>query len=305
LPGSTGTIRRRTGPTGAAAATNLTKYFLTTAPLDPTLGPTDMPSVWNLKKYKLNPGTQMNLAGDSWDANSVIIDSALGLLSKAPPSNEEFLKEVRWLNDYLDDYPAPPFPVEPLPFKPIDQAKADAGKAVFDANCASCHRSARTGTVVPVEEVDTDRERLDSWNKDAAVRANETVKSFGIDRKGLVEAKPTGYVASFLDGIWLRAPYLHNGSVPTLRALLTPAGDRPKVFYRGYDVYDPLDVGFVSLKDQADRLHVPWEEVTRAGSKYDVSLRSCGNKGHDFGVNLPEADKVALIEYLKTIVKPL
>ena len=45
---------------------NLTKYFLTTAPLDTTLGPTDMPSIWNLKKYKSDPGTQLNLAGDSW-----------------------------------------------------------------------------------------------------------------------------------------------------------------------------------------------------------------------------------------------
>ena len=26
-----------------------------------------------------------------------------------------------------------------------------------------------------------------------------------------------------LDGLWLRAPYLHNGSVPTLRDLLEPS----------------------------------------------------------------------------------
>ena len=39
-----------------------------------------------------------------------------------------------------------------------------------------------------------------------------------------------------LDGIWLRAPYLHNGSVPTLRDLLRPPDERPVVFYRGYDV---------------------------------------------------------------------
>jgi mono/diheme cytochrome c family protein len=284
---------------GRDDAMNLTKYFLTTSPMDPTLGPTDMPSVWNLKKYKLNPGTQMNLAGDSWDANSVIIDSALGLLGAAPPSNEKFLDEVHWLNKYLDDYPAPPFPF------PIDQAKAGAGRAVFEARCASCHRSARTGTVIPVGEVGTDRERLLSWNKDAAVRANEAVKAFGIERRGLVEADPTGYVASFLDGIWLRAPYLHNGSVPTLRDLLNPARQRPPVFYRGYDLYDPLDVGFVSLEKQAGRLGVPWDEVTHAATKYDVSLRSCGNQGHEFGVDLPESDKDALVEYLKTIVQPL
>jgi hypothetical protein len=269
---------------GRDDAMNLTKYFLTTSPLDATLGPTDMPSVWNLKKYKSHGGTRMNLAGDSWDANSVIIDSALGLLRAQPPSNEKFLDQVHWINHYLDEYQAPKFPF------PVDPVKAAAGKAVFDANCASCHWSERTGTVVPVDEVGTDRERLLSWNKGAAIRANETVKAFGIDRRGLVEADPTGYVSSFLDGIWLRAPYLHNGSVPTLRDLLNPAAQRPRFFYRGYDLYDPENVGFVTEGDEAKR----------AGTPYDVSWRSNGNQGHEFGVNLPQPDKNALIEYLKT-----
>jgi hypothetical protein len=48
------------------------------------------------------------------------------------------------------------------------------------------------------------------------------------------------------DGVWLRAPYLHNGAVPTLRDLLRPPKDRPTTFYRGYDVYHWKDVGFVS-----------------------------------------------------------
>src|SRR5574340_174234 len=68
----------------------------------------------------------------------------------------------------------------------------------------------------------------------------------GIERKGLVEENPSGYIASFLDGIWLRAPYLHNGSVPTLHDLLEPIEKRPTVFYRGYDVYDQSKVGFVT-----------------------------------------------------------
>ena len=280
---------------GRDDAMNLTKYFLTTSPMDDTLGPTDMPSVWNLKKYKSHAGTRMNLAGDSWNANSVIIDSALGLLSKAPPSNDLFLQQTGWLEGYLGNYPAPKYPF------PIDQAKATAGKAVFDAQCALCHWSDRTGTVLKVEEVGTDRERILSWNKDAAIRANNAVKSFGIERKGLVEENPFGYVASFLDGIWLRAPYLHNGSVPSLRDLLTPAAQRPTLFYRGYDVYDPLDVGFVSREEQATRLNVPWNDVLRVSTPYDVRMRSNGNMGHEFGVALPQVEKDALIEYLKTL----
>ncbi len=270
---------------GRDDAMNLTKYFLTTSPLDTTLGPTDMPSVWNLKKYKSHAGTRMNLAGDSWDANSVIIDSALGLLRAQPPSNEKFLDQVHWINHYLDEYQAPKFPF------PVNPAKVAAGKAVFDAKCAACHWSERTGTVVPVGEVGTDPERLLSWNKSAAIRANSVVKAFGIERRGLVEADPTGYVASFLDGIWLRAPYLHNGSVPTLRDLLNPAAHRPQFFYRGYDLYDPVNVGFVTQG----------QEAKRVGTPYDVRWRSNGNQGHEFGVNLPQADKDALIEYLKTL----
>jgi mono/diheme cytochrome c family protein len=287
---------------GRDDAMNLTKYFLTESPLDDTLGPTDMPSIWNLKKYKSHPGTRMNLAGDSWDANSVIIDSALGLLRAQPPSNAAFLDQVHWLNHYLDEYKAPPFPEQPLPslFR-IDRTKVAHGREVFVQNCLSCHESNITGTVMPVAAVGTDRSRLDSWNKDAAIRANEAVRAFGIERRGLVEENPTGYVASFLDGIWLRAPYLHNGSVPSLRDLLKPAALRPQLFYRGYDVYDPEEMGFVSQPAQAAHLGIPWDEVKAVATPYDVNWRSNGNGGHEFGTNLSDPAKDALIEYLKTL----
>ena len=58
--------------------------------------------------------------------------------------------------------------------------------------------------------------------------------------------KTNGYANAPLDGLWLRAPYLHNGSVPTLEALLSPPAERPRAFLRGYDVYDPRAMGFVS-----------------------------------------------------------
>jgi len=280
---------------GRDDAMNLTKYFLTTSPVDDTLGPTDMPSIWNLKKYKTNPNTRLNFAGDSYDANTVIIDSALGVMGAGPSNNQAFLDQIAWLTKYLEEYPAPKFP------SAIDQTKAAAGKVVFDAHCASCHSSQRTGTVVPVGEVGTDVERIKSWNKQAAIRANETVRGLGIERRGLVEADPTGYVAAFLDGIWLRAPYLHNGSVPTLRDLLRPADQRALFFYRGYDVYDPVDMGFVSMEEQAMRLGVPWEAVKAVATPYDVRWRSNGNKGHEYGVTLPPGDKDALLEYLKTL----
>jgi mono/diheme cytochrome c family protein len=270
---------------GRDDAMNLTKYFLTTSPMDNTTGPTDMPSVWNLNKYYRASDMRLNFAGDSYDAHSVIIDSALGLVGAAPVSNDVFLGEVKWLQEYLGKKKAPKFPF------PIDAARANAGRAIFVAHCARCHESQRTGTVVPLAEAGTDKERVLSWNGEAAVRANQAVEAFGIKRRGLVEADPTGYIAAFLDGIWLRAPYLHNGSVPTLRDLLNPVAQRPVIFYRGYDVYDPVNVGFITQGPDAES----------EGTKFDVRARACGNFGHEHGVNLPADQKDALLEYLKTL----
>ena len=283
---------------GRDDAMNLTKYFLTGSKMDDTLGPTDMPSVWNLYKYNVQRN-RMNFAGDSYDANSVIIDSALGLLGGAPASNQVFKSDVDWLHKYLGGYPAPKFSgVYP---QGINQALVAQGKAVFDANCAMCHRSEVTGTVVPQTVVKTDINRILSWNREAAIKANRAVERFGIQRRGLVEANPTGYIAAFLDGIWLRAPYLHNGSVPTLRDLLKPAKDRTAFFYRGYNVYDPIDAGFVSTPAQAARQGIPWEDVLEVATPYDTRLRSCGNQGHEYGVALPDDQKEALLQYLKTL----
>ncbi|HUC99025.1 MAG TPA: hypothetical protein VMR88_11110 [Candidatus Polarisedimenticolaceae bacterium] len=270
---------------GRDDAMNLTKYFLLNWPMDDTIGPTDMPSVWNLKKYQPEKGMLMNLAGDSHDARSVIIDSALGLLNAEPHDREDFMGQIDWLVKYLSELQAPKYPF------PIKADQAETGKTVFDANCARCHASERTGTRVPIEEVGTDRERLKTWSKQAAIESNKVVRNFGIERRGLVENEPSGYIAAFLDGIWLRAPYLHNGSVPTLRDLLKPVAERPKVFYRGYDVYDPENVGFASQGPEAQRV----------GTKYDVSERASGNQGHEYGINLSAEEKTALIEYLKSL----
>ncbi|HET7160105.1 MAG TPA: hypothetical protein VFI62_13995, partial [Burkholderiales bacterium] len=108
---------------------------------------------------------------------------------------------------------------------------------------------------------------------------------------GLVEETLDGYIAAFLDGIWLRAPYLHNGSVPTLRDLLEPVEQRPKVFYRGYDVYDSVKVGFVTQSADAQRV----------GTRYQVSDKGNGNQGHTYGTTLTPEEKDLLIEYLKTL----
>ena len=227
----------------------------------------------------------MNYAGDSHDPYSVIIDSALGLMGAEPKDKPAFLAEIDWLVDYLKNKPAPKYPFV------IDATRAAHGKSVFDAHCASCHASPRTGTIIPLAEIGTDRGRIDTWGKQAAIEANQVVKDMGIERKGLVEAPLTGYVAQFLDGIWLRAPYLHNGSVPSLADLLLLPAQRPQTFWRGYDVYDKSRVGFIVQGPAAET----------AGTSFDTRLRGNSKQGHDFGTTLPIQDKTSLLEYLKTL----
>jgi hypothetical protein len=82
--------------------------------------------------------------------------------------------------------------------------------------------------------------------------------------------------------------------VPALRDLLEPAAQRPKVFYRGNDVYDGKNVGFVSAVEK---------ENGRTFFKYDTALEGNSNAGHEgpqYGTHLPAEDKTALLEYLKT-----
>ena len=99
-----------------------------------------------------------------------------------------------------------------------------------------------------------------------------------------------------LDAIWLRAPYLHNGSVPTLRDLLNPVEQRPKIFCRGGEVYDWKNLGFVSTPV------VSGSRLTCPGHfRYNVLVRGNSNKGHLYGTALSDADKTALMEFLKTL----
>jgi len=110
-------------------------------------------------------------------------------------------------------------------------------------------------------------------------------------RDTLLDTKaPYGpYAARPLYGIWAAAPFLHNGSVPTLYDLLLPPERRPKTFALGGRQYDPVKLGFAveTSCSQQDCL----VDTTRTGD---------GNGGHLWGTDLSEADRMALLEYLKT-----
>ncbi len=161
---------------------------------------------------------------------------------------------------------------------------------MYAAACASCHDlgTPAIGQVTPLEQIGTDRERLDSFTPALATAMN----TIGEGRPWRFSRfrKTDGYANMPLDGLWLRAPYLHNGSVPDLRALLFPE-ERPATFFRAYDVYDWDRVGFVSQGAAAER----------EGVRFDTTLRGNGNGGHLYGTTLPTTDKLALLEYLKTL----
>jgi mono/diheme cytochrome c family protein len=304
---------------------NLTKFNFLRLPMDSSVDNTDFPSLWHLRtrvqpartwpasdddltadwsKIRI-PTSQlmlMNLDGATTSFRSVILDSGLGLQAQNSPL---FMRRVKELEDWLLDLPAPRYPL------PIDSALAARGRPVFVQACAGCHESGqanRLGTIIPLAEIGTDAERATAWTKVAADSANRTVRHrFGIRRTPMTKPE-AGYVALQLDGVWLRGPYLHNGSVPTLRALLEPEERRPAVFYRGYDVLDRVNGGFLSRRcagPDADlpaaREPVQWGCMPNdKGWRYDTSERGNSSRGHRYGTELSDDLKAALVEYLKT-----
>ena len=258
---------------------NLTKFNLLELPDDDTVDNADFPSIWNAG---LREGTSLNWAGETQDPLAVYIDSALGI--GAPP--ETVVADMEKHREYLRAKQPPPYPF------PVDAALAARGEAVWATNCAECHApgGARFGRTVPIEEIGTDRERFDTWTQANADATNAKALELGVERKAMV--KDVGYASQPLDGIWLRAPYLHNGSVPSLSALLSAPAERPAEFWRGCDIYDPGPVGF--------RSGPPDDDCPRA-FRFDTRLRGEGNGGHVYGTALPPAERAALVEYMKTL----
>ena len=103
-----------------------------------------------------------------------------------------------------------------------------------------------------------------------------------------IETKDKGYLTRPLRGVWATAPYLHNGSVPTLWDLLQPQVKRPAKFAVGQREFDPKHVGFA-----APTADGAWQLDTSASGNH--------NTGHEYGIDLKDDQKEALIEYLKTL----
>ena len=267
------------------------------------MGNADFPSIWNQGARK---GMQLH-----WDGNNTSVDernlSAAFGTGAYPPTldTERVLRTAKWLET-----------AKPLAYPyPIDQTLSQKGAPIYKEYCAGCHGTREppyrhdppengelVGTVVPLQKIGTDPSRFNSYTWLLAV--NQSTLYAGYEKDWGFEPsypqrfshfrKTNGYANAPLDGIWLRAPYLHNGSVPNLRELLEPASGRSKFFYRGNDVYDPENVGFVSSVAEQDGRHFFPFDTSKDGN------HNSGHEGPVYGTSLPPEQKRALLEYLKT-----
>ena len=212
----------------------------------------------------------------------------------------EAYPNVQEMMGFLSVYRPPPFP------GPVDTTLARAGARVYSANCASCHGTMSDGLrdvrvvrfpnrLVPQAEMGTDSVR---WTTITPATVQALRKSAYGD---LVNAERTGgYVAPILTGLWISAPYLHNGSVPTLWDLMHP-DSRPERFLVGGHRLDLQRIGVALGADSAGirryaEGYTPWSSP----QVFDTRQPGRSNRGHDREfTSLPESDRAALIEYLK------
>lgn len=253
----------------------------------------DVPAWWTLKKKS----TLYIDARTDGDSSRGIMQFYLGEFSENQFSAYE--PAFADLLTYVKSLEAPKYPF------PVDQNKALAGKAVFEKNCSECHGTygpdgSYPDLLIPLARIGTDKARAEGVSARSIDHYNSTW--FG-QVHPVDKSLELGYKAPPLDGVWATAPYLHNGSVPTLYALLK-SDARPDRFLRhpstDFAHYDQQNVGWKFRLPENGPNPQPGDPFfTR--SLFDSSRHGLGNMGHTFGDKLSEADRMAVIEYLKTL----
>jgi cytochrome c5 len=192
---------------------------------------------------------------------------------------------------YINSLEAPRYP------RQIDPEMAAEGKKLFTANCKKCHGSygeapEYPNLLIPARIIKTDSllytanysnpQFIDWFNKSWFTTGDHPAR--------LVPYK--GYIAPPLDGVWITAPYMHNGSVPTLEAMLN-SKIRPTYWKRSFSKpsynYDSPGWNYEQQDSPGD------SEV------YNTQLKGFGNYGHYFGDKFSTGERRAVIEYLKTL----
>jgi hypothetical protein len=252
---------------------NPTKITVFHLPDDGTIGTVDLPAIWN---QRAREGMHLHWDGNNDNINERNYAAAMAIGATPDSVLPSHFEDV---TNFVLQLPPPKYPF------PVDAARAERGWAVFQANCADCHAfgSPNVGQVTPIAAVGTDPHRLQSFTQGLVTSFHSIQENpFIFDSY----SKTQGYANLPIDGTWARAPYLHNGSVPTLWDLLQPVEKRPAKFYKGYEVYDPVKVGFVSDQPTSYLL--------------DTTVAGNSNVGHLYGTGLTDEEKWDLIEFLKT-----
>jgi hypothetical protein len=259
--------------------------------LPPAPAMIDIMSVWN---QKARPAAQ-------WDGsipNHLHRNLAAEFGVIGSPTNLN-MQNADVTTTFTDALPSPPYPYD------VEDGEAAAGTVLFGKYCATCHYDGNA-TIFPTSEVGTDPNRANIWSPytvgalrtvlRAACTDPVTCNPGGAPLPDAQIVNPTGgYMALPLNGIWARAPYLHNGSVPTIAALLT--NKRPTTFYRGNITLDPVNLGFVSNA-----------AVTPFAAIFDTTKSGNSNAGHstaEFNGPIDWANSPIqlkqIIEYMKTL----
>lgn len=253
-------------------------------------GASDFPSIFHQKPRE---GMQLHWDGNNTSLAERNLSAAVGAgVTPATVDHAAVERVASWLGDLRP----PPSP------HVVDPAAAERGRALYMTNCAACHghhtngqyvfEGAMLGKVEPNVRLGADPGRLDSYTRDFRDRQLSQLFA-GTEYRFRHFTKTDGYANLPLDGLWLRGPYMHNGSVPTLNALLSPPAERPLAYVRGSDVIDGVNGGFISPPCEPGR-------PLLAGFCYDTRLPGNGNGGHVYGTSLSQSEKADLLAYLLT-----
>jgi mono/diheme cytochrome c family protein len=251
--------------------------------------PVRVPPWWRMSKKE-----SMFYPGVAWKEHTGVMMAASTLCVDDVAKASAIKAYFHQIEAYIKSLRAPPFP------HPIDGEKRSRGETVFLEHCAQCHGKYGSNPeypnrTVPIKVVGTDPE-LAIFTAQSSDRFLDWFrKSFY--GSGVEVQQNLGYTAPPLDGIWIAAPYFHNGSVPTLRAVLQ-SSLRPKYWSRSFRSSD-YDFENVGWKHQSlDHGQAEALPLTRS-SIYDTTLRGYSARGHVFGDVLANDEREDLLEYLK------
>jgi hypothetical protein len=248
--------------------------------------PTDVPAWWMLKKKNAmfyNGFGRGDFSRFLMASNLLTVNDT----SESRQVDERFNDVLAYINSIVP----PAYP------NPVNKKLVREGGILFVQNCSKCHGSYGNPGKYPNLLIPEDEIQTDSLLFKSNYQSYQFVEWFNNSWFAMGEhparLEPfNGYIAPPLDGIWITAPYLHNGSVPDLESLLN-SKKRPRYWSRDFD------------KPEYDFDKLGWkykvQDSARGTTVYNTDLPGYGNYGHRYGDKFNTHERKAIIEYLKTL----